>query len=236
MQLLRMLSGLLLAAASCGAAAEPADFDIHFVVMTENLQGPTGTTGADKLTRRPEKVLERFQSHVDKLNTEFRSQSGEQLVRFHLKSSVLYLDVRDSECEAMKAANADKAFHALLGKCNDPRIREPNAVNVYVYMPTWETDHWHSHGAVSDHGPYALIHWKKYHDFNTVMHEIGHSFGLPHVCSNPRPAGTEWNIMASEDMCKKTAVIETGFHFNDKQTAIIKKHIARYQKLFARTK
>jgi hypothetical protein len=216
--------------------AAPAEIDIHFVVMTEKLQGPTGSLGADKKTRRPEAVAERFKSHVDKLNTEFRSQTGEQLVNFRLRSALQYLEVKDADCDAMKQAAAGKPFMHLVGKCKDPRIRAPKAVNVYIYAPPDDSGDGSisSYGGHNSNGPYALIHWKSYHDFNKLWHELGHAFGLPHVCSSPRPEGAHWNIMATPDACKKSGPVVTGFHFDEKQTATVKAHTEKYRVLFGR--
>ena len=216
------------------AMAVPADFDIHFVVMTEKLQGATGMRGADNNVRRSEKVMERFQSHVERLNSEFRSEAGEQLVTFHLKSAVLYQDAMGSDCEAMKTASAGQSFGNLLRKCADPKIRSPRAVNVYIYAPPDGSEHhgFRSFGGHDVNGPYAFIHWKSYHDFNKLWHELGHAFGLPHVCSSPRPTEAHWNIMATPEACKNGREVVTGFHFDEKQTATVKAHIEKYRKLF----
>ncbi|MRR09061.1 hypothetical protein EG831_03020 [bacterium] len=216
------------------AAAEPVDFDLNVVIMTPKFQGESGQKGADGRQRRDAAVRERFQSHVERLNEEFRSEAGEPLVRFHLKAVTLWREIKDSPCEAVALARRSENFAPALKACDDARVRRPRAVNVYVYSP-WiseEDKKITSHGRVGSFGPYTMIHWRNHHDFETFWHEIGHAFGLPHVCSSPRPEGTHWNIMATPDTCKTAKTITHGFHFDEKQTAKVKEHIARYQQMF----
>jgi hypothetical protein len=236
MKIKRVIAGACVALLPYFSMAAPVDFDIHFVVMTEKLQGPGGSVGADKKTRRSEMVMERFKSHVEKLNTEFRSESGEQLVNFHLKSATLFLDAKSSQCEAVRLAAAGKSFGNQVAKCKDAAITSPKAINVYIYAPAdgSDDDRITSFGGHNSNGPYAFIHWKSYHDFNKLWHELGHAFGLPHVCSSPRPEGAHWNIMATPDTCRNGAPIVAGFHFDEKQTATVKTHIEKYRKLFGK--
>lgn len=234
LKLLGVVAGMAITSGSV-AAAEPADFDLNVVIMTQHFQGETGRRGTDGRERRPEAIRARFLSHVDDLNKEFRSEAGEQLVRFHLQAVVPWLDIKDSPCEAVKLAFAGKNFAPALKACDDPRIRRPKAVNVYIYEPWLQNEDrtMTSHGRVGSFGPYALIHWKSHHKFDLLWHELGHAFGLPHVCTSPRPAGTHWNIMATPDTCKTAKTVTYGFHFDEKQTAKVKDLVAHYQEMFA---
>ena len=181
-------------------------------------------------------VEARIRSHIDKLNEEFRSEAGEQLVRFHLKAVIPWNEIKDSPCESVKLAIAGENFAPPLKECADIRIRRPKSANVYIYSP-WLKDEERtitSHGRVGSFGPYTLIHWRSYHDFTKFWHELGHAFGLPHDCNTPRPAGTHWNIMATPDACKTAKTVTYGFHFDERQTARVKEQIARYRELFER--
>lgn len=223
------------ALASGAALAAVPEFDVHVTVMTEKLQGPSGNKGADGMQRRSEKIRERWQSHVERLNEEFRAESGEPLARFRLHSLTLHSEAKDAKCEALELAARGESFTQAVLKCDDAKIRQPGAVNIYVYAPRsadGETQHFTSRGGHNNKGPFALIHWKMSHDFNTVWHELGHAFGLPHVCSSPRPAGAHWNIMATPDTCKSAKEIVVGFHFDDKQTRTVKAHAEKYRQMF----
>lgn len=228
---------ILLAGLVAGAAfAAPPELDVHVTIMTDKLQGASGEAGADGKQRRPEKIRERWQSHVDRLNEEFRAESGEQLVRFRLSSVTLHGEARNSKCAAVQLAAQGGDFSKAVARCEDSMIRQPGAVNIYVYAPQTAEGQPHrmvSRGGHNNEGPFALIHWRQYHDFNTVWHELGHAFGLPHVCSSPRPEGTHWNIMATPDTCKQSKEIVHGFHFNEKQARTVTIHTEKFLKLFA---
>lgn len=222
------------------ASAAIPEFDVHFVVATAKFQGDDGVKGADGLRRRPEKVEERLRDHIERLNADFRSENGPPLARFRFKS-VAFFPAAASACpDLVKAASLPtEKVSVLLAKikdCRNPVARDPKAVNVYIYSPEapggGDGHSFLSRGRSLADGPVVLLHWKSYHKPLIFWHEMGHAFGLPHVCSTPRPEGTHWNIMATPDACKQKGRMSHGFHFDADQSATVSKRALHYLELF----
>ena len=170
-------------------------FPVHFCVLTRNPQA------AAKATR------EQCLKETEIFNEQFRTLAKKPLVTFEFKSYSSYADVRDSKCELLalgdskepySSARVVKAFNA----CNDPKVRDPKAINVYIFDAYSERPGYGdktSHGTRNSNRPYVLIDWERLGSNiqNAEPHEMGHAFGLDHVGVIGATGKTSTNIMAS---------------------------------------
>lgn len=213
-----------LAASAC-QAGEPPVFDVHFVVLTKR---------AEALARA---TPEQMRREVDILNTYFVGEDGRNPVRFRFKNVVYAHQLGDTACARLlemgdRAREYDHLdFKARYDACGDGRVVDPGAINFYVYDSYRAgkgfadiTSHGHNRGG----RPFLLIDWERLdHRLQSPEeHEMGHAFGLPHVCAPGARLETATNIMASHD-CGLGSGGRRNLPFNAEQLATIRKHAAR---------
>jgi hypothetical protein len=206
-------------------ASEPPVFDVNFVVLTQ----------------RPEAIAratpEQMRREVNILNTYFIGEDGRNPARFRFKNITYAHQLRGNMCGSLLEMG-DYAreynhldFKARYDACDDNRLVDPNAINFYVYDSYKNRhgfgdidSHGHNHG---DH-PFVLIDWERL-DHRTQSpeeHEMGHAFGLPHVCVPSAKLETSTNIMASHD-CGRGSGGRRNIPFNAEQLDTIRKFAAR---------
>ncbi len=229
-----MRNGLLVLSLLVGTAvfaAEPLPtFDVNFVVVTP-------TAGA-----QPKATTELLREEVAILNRYFRSAKGEQLINFRFKSATLQPYVAKSPCGLVAALDGDRPYSGqwlhVFKACTDPKIRDPKAINFLVYdsfMEPKKRKDVTSKGGVVGGRPYVLIDWERLGHVNQSPeeHEMGHAFGLKHVCvPGAKGKTTPTNIMASGEGCPNGAGGARDLGFDDAQVATIRANAARYLKLF----
>lgn len=170
-------------------------FPLHFCVLTRN---PAAHAAATR---------EQCEQEVEILNAGFRDLNGEPLASFVLKGYSTWEDVRQSDSEflewgdAMQPYNSGKVVQAF-NACTDPRVRDRNAINIYIYDSYNERAGYGdptSHGTRNSNRPYLLLDWERLggESQSAEVHEMGHCFGLWHVGVPGAGGSSSTNIMAS---------------------------------------
>lgn len=191
------------AGASAGDAERLPVFDLHFAVITKHSAAHGVAT------------LAQLKKEVDILNTHFVAEDRKPIVTFRFKSAAFYGEIRHSHCEFAGLGDTDVPYDstrlaALFNACDDPKVRDPRAINFYVY------DSYDSRGARADttgHGkrnsnrPFILLDWERldHRDQSPEEHEMGHAFGLGHECAPGAKRETSTNIMASAECGRGSA-------------------------------
>ncbi|MEQ1883340.1 MAG: hypothetical protein ABL878_20500 [Burkholderiales bacterium] len=216
---MRVLACVLLAfAATTAAAEELPTFDIHFVVLTRN-------AGAQRVA-----TLDQLRREVDILNSFFVSATREPLVRFRFKSATLFQESQKSGCKLkdlgdnpvpLDTSRAAELFNA----CDDPNIRDPRAINFYIYdayAPVSGFKDATGHGRRNSDRPFVFLDWQRLNhgDQAAEEHEMGHAFGLEHICVPGATRRTPTNIMSSAD-CGKGSGGLRNLGFNEQQAATV---------------
>lgn len=197
---------------------DPLTFDLHFAVITKNVD-------AHRIAS-----LEQLKKEVDILNMYFVAENRKAIVKFRFKSAAFYNEIRNSDCEFVKLGDATSPYDsdrgaALFNACNDLRVRDPRAINFYIYdsyAPRIGFSDTTSHGRRNANRPYVLIDWERlnHSDQSAEEHEMGHAFGLYHECVPGATRGTSTNIMASAD-CGKGSGGRRDIGFNALQVRTI---------------
>ena len=197
-----------------------AEFDVHFVVLTKHPDAPTARSSHID-PDSPSTVYtgeELFKREIDILNTYFADDEGEQVcaggncVRFAYKSHQFRDDISDTPCELLSfgdqtdptyldSSNADYAdlygaFEDAVGRCGDERLRDPFAINFYIY----DAYQWDGTAAAADPGntdnlggsvrlgivdiPFVALDVERllHRDQSPEEHEMGAAFGLQNSC------------------------------------------------------
>lgn len=136
----------------------------------------------------------------------------------------------------MSMLNID--YPRYFNECNDRQIKDPQAINVYIYNSylfgsfnnVW------SMGLNNQNKPFLLLDYARLpHIGGVEEHELGHAFGLGHVCSTATEHKDDSNIMASNvvDCVGGKSAGARNVGFNLKQLQIIKSHGQRIEKNLA---
>jgi hypothetical protein len=182
------------------AADALPSFDIHFVVLT-------GNPAAQKIA-----TVQQLRREVDILNEFFVTEARAPVVRFRYKGATMYPETRGTLCplKDMGDREAPLDTDVVAGRfnaCNDAAIRDPHAINFYVY-DAYAADTGFSdqtgHGRRNSGRPFVFLDWQRLNHGKQAPeeHEMGHAFGLPHVCVPGATGRTPTNIMASAD-CRR---------------------------------
>jgi hypothetical protein len=177
------------------ASASLRTFPLHFCVITRNPQAEQRAT------------IEQCQEEVETFNRSFVTLAGKSLVKFEFKGFSSFADVSSSSCELLTFGDSTqpysndavtKAFNA----CQDPKVRDSGAVNVYIFDSHSEKAGFGdptSHGIRNSNRPFMLIVWQRLGGNlqDAEPPEMGHCFGLGHVGVPGASGRTSTNIMAS---------------------------------------
>ena len=210
-----------------GAVAKPAElltFPLHFCVLTGSPQAREKATAA------------RCQAEVDIFNRSFVTLEGKPLVKFVFQGYTSYAEAKDSPCDLLDLGDSTKpysndAFTKAFNACQIEQIRNPRAINVYVFdshsQKAGNGDQT-SHGIRNSNRPFILIDWQRLGGNlqNAEPHEMGHCFGLGHVGVPGATGKSSTNIMASAAEGFGSGG-ERDLGFSESQAAVVLYHARR---------
>lgn len=201
------------------SAQNPPVFDIHFVVMTQR-------EGIENKTSVPQ-----LKKEVDILNEYFIGANGVHPVKFRYKGQRAIQELNDSSCiEFLRLVDSAATFDwdrwtDMFNSCSDPRVVDPHAINFYIYDAYNREDGFKdrtSRGRNNGSRPFIFLDWERlnHQTQSPEEHEMGHVFGLVHVCAEGATLDTPTNIMASRD-CGKGSGGRRNIGFDEGQMKII---------------
>lgn len=192
--------------------------DVHFVFATNHEKA------------RAFDNYEQAQKEVEILNRYFITEKKQRIFDFKLKRYISYKEFEKMDCgllalleqkSVIKGREIAKAFSSCFPK-------RPNSVYMFVYDAYSQKKGWDditSWGLKNNAHPFILVDWERlnYQIQAAVPHEMGHAFGLKHVCEpNAKPKDST-NIMASAD-CKLGSGGKRNKGFNKEQLNTILDH------------
>jgi hypothetical protein len=104
----------------------------------------------------------------------------------------------------LRAPHDGNRFQELFNNCNDLKVRDPHAINFFIYDSYSKEDGYNDgtcHGRRNSNRPYILIDWARMvtRAQNPIIHEMGHAFGLGHVGVIGATMNDNTNIMGSKE-------------------------------------
>lgn len=209
--------------APVGSQEPLLSFPLHFCVLTSNPAAHRVAT------------LQQCRKECEILNDTFRTLAGAPLVRFELKGFSPFDTVKAGGSELLaygdtatfSSDQVARAFNA----CADPRVRDPKAINVYIYdsrSAKAGSGDLTSHGKRNSNRPYVFLDWERLNGRiqNAEAHEMGHAFGLEHVGAPGAGATTSTNIMTSAGVGFGSGGLRD-LGFTPAQSALIRYHAGR---------
>lgn len=167
---------------------------MHFTVITSN---PAAIAVATE---------EQLREEVRILYEYFVTASREKIVGFVFKSATFYDEIDELGCDLVAMSN-DSSEHTsdewedAVNACTRDEVVDPRAINFFVYDSCAAGSYADvtSRGRLNSYHPYVLIDWERLNHTtqSPEEHEMGHAFGLGHVCDPTATATSSTNIMAT---------------------------------------
>lgn len=182
----------LLTFSSFAEAKTPPVVKINFVFATSNTEGLRNDN------------LKQIHKELSILNHYFVDQGNEQIFQFKLNQYINYSQFKKMNCNLRQILEQPKSIQHLEVKkyFNQCFTREPNTVYLFIY-DAYNLKRGHnditSWGFNNNNRPFVLIDWERlnYKTQAALPHEMGHAFGLRHVCAPNAKLKDATNIMAS---------------------------------------
>lgn len=176
-----------------GSSVAAPLFPINFVVLTDSDEAELFLSDAQ------------IDREIEILNKRFVDSSGKSILRFEVKSVARYSDIYDSDCQILSIGDQHEKppveiRNEYADECDDPRVRDPEAINFYIFSSYYPDD---EHSKTSYAGtlkPWVMINWDrmKTRYLAAQEHEMGHVFSLTHLAACGADKNTPTNIMAAE--------------------------------------
>lgn len=210
---------LSLISVACKQVDRNDHFDVYFIVLV------TEGDAAEAVTE------ERLRDEITILNQYFRAESGAALPGFRYAGASFGSTIADTSCPELLAMGEiaspyeGSRWNQLINHCDDSRLANRRAINFYV-NDSWSEERGFadadSHGRNNDNWPYVIIDWRRLgHKLQSPEeHEMGHAFGLTHVCVDGATRGSDTNIMASSG-CGKGSGGRRNVGFDEQQVEVI---------------
>ncbi|AOA59904.1 hypothetical protein BFG52_06470 [Acinetobacter larvae] len=196
-------------------------FDVHFSVLSNNPNAKAKAT------------LSQLKEEVNILNQYFIADDGRSIVKFRFKSVTFYDDLKNSSCKIVDLGDARRAFSldsatVLFNHCQDRKVKDKNAINIYIFDEYNERKGFasaNSYGKRNLNRPFIFLDWHRLnHNVQSPEeHEMGHAFGLNHICEPTATIKTSTNIMTSA--CKGGSGGKRNIGFNTAQVRTIMHYV-----------
>ena len=183
---------------------------LHFVVLTEKLAQQMATPSNNDLVRAfLRNEVDTLNRYFTVHNTNYPPDNREKIVTLEYKSSTLY-DVASGLSDpltdfAIPEFNFDRRhedFKPTMNSSTNPLLYDATAVNVYIVdcVNASGNDIVSSHGNNYSNKPYIVLDYARITGVanrqGVEEHEMGHAFGLGHVCEPNATITSSTNIMA----------------------------------------
>lgn len=214
--------GITLMMVSSMASARP-DIFVNFVFATS-------TPEAQKYNNE-----QQMHKEIEILNQYFVTEDHQPIFKFVFKRFISYQDFQQMDCELSKVLEQRQNIEHLqvTEAFNQCFTAQANEVYFFIYdaysdkQALKSTTSWGFNNASH---PFILIDWERlnYNIQAAEPHEMGHAFGLRHVCEPGTTPRDATNIMASAGNGCKGSGGKRNKGFTDQQLETILNH---YQKL-----
>lgn len=178
---------------------------------------------------------EQMKKELSILNQYFVDEKNQKIFEFRLNKYLSFDNFNKKNCtlaqilqqpQAIEHIALKSAFNACFH--SPPRLSTPPEVYFFIfdaYAPNTGYKSVTSWGFRNSGKPLILIDWKRlnYNIQAAVPHEMGHAFGLRHVCIKGAKTNDTTNIMASSANCKGSGGLRNQ-GFNQEQVKIILKN------------
>lgn len=176
--------------------------------------------------------LDQMKKELDILNRYFVSETNQPIFKFELNQYIPYQKFKQLKCNLSKVLESPKAIERSVlienfQQCFPSKTKKPE-VYVFIfdgYNPKLgfkAADSWGFHNGGR---PLVLLDWERlnYRVQAALPHEMGHAFGLRHVCIKGAKLKDATNLMASKGGCDGSGG-QRNIGFNDQQLKIIQEH------------
>jgi hypothetical protein len=190
-------------------SGELLTFDVHFCIITSNTNAHARAS------------LAQMRREVEILNTFFVREDRKPLVSFRFKSAHFWDDIRSLNCPFVCWGDVQTTndYAVLFNECTHTQVKDANAINFYIYD---EVGGINCHGRRNSNRPLVLIDKERldHRVQSPEEHEMGHAFGLSHVCTPGAKISDPTNIMSSAGDCSGSGGLRN-IGFDNQQTQTI---------------
>lgn len=176
-----------------------------------------------------------MQKEIEILNRYFLDENNNKIFKFKMNHYYSYLDFTKRKCDLASKLNqpmdlVTENVPSAVKDCFPKRKSKEVLFIIYdSYSPKLKYSDITSWGFRNQGRPFILIDWERlnYQTQAASIHEMGHAFGLNHVCAPNAKKTTPTNIMTSYD-CKLGSGGLRNLGFTSEQLNIILDNYSKY--------